>query len=139
VKALVETSFQVASPEPPQFLPPKFAAPSAFAASSESVRPFATGFTTRIIGPVVVRGAVSIVAVMVTSLPTVVPVSAARYVPFPMSWTLPIARTLVPPLVANVTVAPPVCTRTPAASLAVSVAIAVLPTATPVPDSVTTD
>ena len=76
---------------------------------------------------------------MPSDVPPLTPVTFAWYVPSPRSTVGPNVTALLPPPCVNMTFAPVRGTATSASSRATSVTTATLPTATPVPESVTTD
>src|SRR5262245_55540883 len=78
---------------------------------------------TVIVGRVDVTGTPPMVAVMVRAVPAVVAVNVAVYVPLPLSEKLVNVPLLVPAPGPNTTLAPPVVSRLPLASLAVSVTV----------------
>ena len=92
------------------------------------------------VGSVEVTALPPIVAETVVAVPAVVPVNVALYVPFPLSFTLPIVPLEVPPPVSEkATVSPPVVKSLPAPSFAWSVIVAVDPDAIVDGEIVTTD
>ena len=80
-----------------------------------------------------------IVAWIVVAVPAVTPVKVAAYVPLPLSVVVPMVPVLVPPEAVKTTVAPPAVRLFPAASLAWSVSVTLLPEATVPLETLTVD